>query len=80
MKRYAKGPVRVHLGGVTFGGNWAWGLRGLLGDYWGSLWFSSGVAHCRGGLVAIFRGSFAGIGGFFGFAGGLAAGLSVDGV
>ena len=51
-------------------------LRGI----WGWLWFSCGVAHCGGGLIAIFIRLFATVGGAFILAGGLGAGLSFYGV
>ena len=44
------------------------------GDIWGWLWFSCGMAHCRGGLIAFFHGFFASIRGVFIFVGDWALG------
>ena len=82
-------PVNRAAGFVSGGllGGWlAWSGVGLgaFGDsrgIWGWLWFSCGVVQFGvGGLISVFRGFFASIGGVFILAGGLGAGIILWGL
>ena len=67
----AGGVNRVSVGMRSCGLFGGVGCCSRPGDIWGWLWFSCGMAQCRGGLIVFFHGFFASIRGVFILAGGL---------